>query len=297
MSSLVSVVIPFYSNIQWLAEAVKSVLQQTYKNVEIIVVNDGSIEDDSGFLSSYGDKVRYYKTENRGPAAARNKGIKMACGEYIAFLDSDDLWGPEKLVQQVKYMDANDLVWSHTGYNLFEDSTNKIIKEVEVRRFYGDVFINCLVSSPIATPCVMVKREFLMEHPQVRFAEHMRYGQDGFMWLSLAQHEKLGVLPLALSMVRMRGGNAALKARVYLKVKSQIWDYIQEEVRAGNEKFINLPLVISFAYRLCSWSNSLISLLENRFNLSIKFSEQISRLLYFPPYLMLKLYKLYLPQS
>jgi len=101
----VSVIIPFYSNISWLAEAIDSVLDQTFKDFEIIVVNDGSPEDDIVFLEIYQNRIKYFKTENKGPAHARNFGIEVAQAEYLAFLDSDDLWMPTKLAKQIELMD------------------------------------------------------------------------------------------------------------------------------------------------------------------------------------------------
>ena len=79
----VSVIIPFYSHIEWLYEAIESVLNQTYPIHEIILVNDGSKEDMTEFLAKYGDKITYVYQENAGPAAARNNGIRRATGDYI----------------------------------------------------------------------------------------------------------------------------------------------------------------------------------------------------------------------
>ena len=86
----VSVIIPFYAGVDWLSEAVDSVLLQTFKDYEIIVVNDGSPENMTEFLTQYSNKIKYIKKENGGPSTARNVGIDAAIGKYIAFLDSDD---------------------------------------------------------------------------------------------------------------------------------------------------------------------------------------------------------------
>ncbi len=83
--NLVSVIIPFYSGSFWLDEALESVFNQTYKNLEVILINDGSTEDINYILNKYNQKIRYYYTENNGAAAARNKGIEKASGDYIAF--------------------------------------------------------------------------------------------------------------------------------------------------------------------------------------------------------------------
>src|SRR5690606_6564927 len=101
------VIIPFYNNVQWLESAVKSVLSQTFKNYEIIIVNDGSIENLNSFIDNYCNMIKYFETENKGPGHARNFGIKKAQGEYIAFLDSDDLWLCNKLEIQINEMELN----------------------------------------------------------------------------------------------------------------------------------------------------------------------------------------------
>ena len=147
---LVSVVIPFYSGIEWLFEAIESVLAQTYENIEIIIINDGSPEDLSEFVKEYNDKIRYVHQENRGAAAARNVGINLSKGEYIAFLDADDIWMPNKLKEQIYLMIKNKADWSHTNYVKFgSDGKNKVI---DVSNFEGNVFPLSIISNPIATP-------------------------------------------------------------------------------------------------------------------------------------------------
>lgn len=101
---LVSVVIPFYSGLNWLEEALESVNNQTYKNKEVIVINDGSSENTEKIFSKY-DTAREVKKVNEGPAAARNTGISESKGKYVAFLDSDDIWMPRKLELQVESME------------------------------------------------------------------------------------------------------------------------------------------------------------------------------------------------
>jgi glycosyltransferase involved in cell wall biosynthesis len=102
---LVSTVIPTYNRAHVIGEAVESALGQTYPNTEVIVVDDGSKDDTLERLKSYGDKVRVISQANAGPAAARNRGIAAARGDFVAFLDSDDLWLPEKIKQQVALME------------------------------------------------------------------------------------------------------------------------------------------------------------------------------------------------
>ena len=113
----VSVIIPVYQGDRFLAEAVESVLNQTYTHCEIIVIDDGSTDNSREVLEPYVDKIRYVFQENQGVAAARNYGIKIAKGELIAFLDQDDLWWPDKLALQVACFDAQpELGIVHCGW-------------------------------------------------------------------------------------------------------------------------------------------------------------------------------------
>ena len=98
---LVSVIIPVYNSAKYIQKAIDSVLDQTYSNYEIIVVDDGSTDETRQKLQSYQNKIRYVFQENQGSATARNTGIKLAKGDLVAFLDSDDFWSmPEKLDRQ-----------------------------------------------------------------------------------------------------------------------------------------------------------------------------------------------------
>jgi glycosyltransferase involved in cell wall biosynthesis len=110
---LVSVIIPVYNGARYLRAALSSVFAQTYQPFEVIVVDDGSI-DDSGVIAQSFSDVRYIRQENQGVAAARNHGIEAARGDFFAFLDQDDLWTPEKLKLQIEYL-LND---QDLGYTL-----------------------------------------------------------------------------------------------------------------------------------------------------------------------------------
>src|SRR5690242_13806787 len=94
---LISVVIPTFNRARCVANAVDSVLVQTFKDCEVIVVDDGSTDATAEVLKGYGNRVRVIQQSNRGVSAARNAGIRSARGEWIAFLDSDDIWNPDKL--------------------------------------------------------------------------------------------------------------------------------------------------------------------------------------------------------
>src|SRR5713226_2266618 len=98
---LVSAIIPTHNRAHIICEAVESVLGQTYSHIEVIVVDDGSTDDTLARLKQYGDRIRVVSQVNSGPSAARNRGIAASRGELIAFLDSDDIWLPQKIELQV----------------------------------------------------------------------------------------------------------------------------------------------------------------------------------------------------
>src|SRR3989441_12330 len=103
----VSVVIPVYNGERYLADAIQSVLDQTYQNFEVIVVDDGSTDESAEVAQRFGEAIRYVHQANGGVCKARNTGIAAAQGGYVAFLDQDDLWLPDKLATQVAYLDGH----------------------------------------------------------------------------------------------------------------------------------------------------------------------------------------------
>ena len=104
---LVSVIIPCYNAARFLPQAIESVLAQTCRSFEILIVDDGSTDDTAQLAASYGDRIRYSYQENQGAAAARNLGITRARGDFIAFLDADDIWLPAKLEMQLQLFDRD----------------------------------------------------------------------------------------------------------------------------------------------------------------------------------------------
>nr|WP_280157799.1 glycosyltransferase family 2 protein [Priestia aryabhattai]MDH3135502.1 glycosyltransferase family 2 protein [Priestia aryabhattai] len=112
--SQVSIIVPFY-NCPYINQALDSLLSQTYKNIEIIVVNDGSTHYSEKIIP-YLDKIKYIEKENGGTATALNKGIQHATGDYFCWLSSDDIYSPEKIEIQLAFMKEQKAVFSHTNY-------------------------------------------------------------------------------------------------------------------------------------------------------------------------------------
>lgn len=279
---LVSVIIPFYNNIIWLEEAVDSVYAQTYSNYEIIVVNDGSKENVDEFVKKY-PNIRYYFQDNNGAGSARNKGISVAKGKYIAFLDSDDLWLPEKLDRQVSYMEKHpELTWAHCSYQTFGfgEEVDMLAKPTR-----GKMFPKCLASCRIATPCVIIKRQAFIDDDILRFNESMRYGQDFYLWVLLCEKYTLGVQSLILCKVRMRGSNAAKRAYVMLKAKSELKKNL---INTEGFDWNKLPIKIRLAYQFCDIGFLIVGYI-NKIIKNQRIVEFISKVLYVPPYILLRL--------
>ena len=141
-SGKVSVIIPNYNYAQFVGEAIESVLNQTYKDIEIVVVNNGSTDNSMDVLTKYSKKIRLINQENLGQSGARKSGLEMATGNYIAFLDADDKWAPEKIEKQILLFTPKvELVYC--GINLFGEKAQTVIA-TEIPTFKGscsDAFI------------------------------------------------------------------------------------------------------------------------------------------------------------
>ncbi len=129
----VTCVIPVHDGAAHLAEAIDSVLGQTRPPAEVIVVDDGSTDGTPEVAASYGDRIRYVRQENRGPAAARNRGAGLADGEILTFLDADDIWDEVKLERQSEHFEARpelDLCWAH-AQNFWTEEVTEEARQME----------------------------------------------------------------------------------------------------------------------------------------------------------------------
>lgn len=276
-------IIPFYCGVDWLIEALDSALNQTYENTEIIVINDGSKEDLTEVLNKYSDKIIYIEKENGGPASARNAGLAKATGSYIAFLDSDDIWYVNKLEIQINKMEAEDYIWSHTSYETF--CNNKIISRISVKNFNGVIYPKMLASSPLATPCIVIKKEIFEKNKNLRFNEKLRYGQDSNLWIQIAVEYPILAIDNVLVKVRMRGTNAGKRAVVQIKSRCSSWEYLNKNrILFEPEK---LPFLHKTAYRISCICGVIVKQVEIM-KLQENNIEIIAKLLYFLPWLLFK---------
>lgn len=158
-----SVIIPTYNRAHVIARSINSILQQTYQEFEIIVIDDGGNDDTEEILKKIGDtRISYYRTEtNHGAAGARNEGVRLAKYDIIAFQDSDDEWHSQKLEKQMKYLAK------HPEYNMVYTGfrTHHLDKQITHMphpdmpgEFEGDIFRDLLLLNKIGTPTIVLKK-------------------------------------------------------------------------------------------------------------------------------------------
>ncbi len=152
VDGLVSIIMPSWNTGNYIAESIESVLNQTYKNWELLIVDDCSTDNTDSVVASFDDKrIRYFKNKkNSGAALTRNRAMRKANGEWIAFLDSDDLWSPEKLEKQVKFMNDNGYVFSYHDFVKIDEKSkplNVYVSGPDVvtkRKMYNYGYPGCL---------------------------------------------------------------------------------------------------------------------------------------------------------
>lgn len=194
MNDLVSIIMPSYNTERYIADSINSVLAQTYENWELIIVDDCSTDDTEQILGSYTDpRIRFLQNEkNSGAAVSRNYGLREAKGRWIAFLDSDDTWHPEKLEKQVRFMEETGYKFTYTDYQIQLNGT--WLPYV----YYGPDKVNkrkmkdyCYFS----TITVMYDREYV----GLIQIEPVRKNNDYAMWLRIIEKTPCYRLPECLS--------------------------------------------------------------------------------------------------
>jgi glycosyltransferase involved in cell wall biosynthesis len=155
----VSIIIPTYNRWEFLEVAIKSVFTQTYQDYELIIIDDGSTDVTSEHILRYSDRLKYFYQENKGPSAARNAGIRIATGEFISFLDSDDRWLPKKLKIQMDFIAKNpetkicytNEIWIRRGKRVNQKNVHQ--------KYSGWIFQHCLPLCIVSPSSVIIQRE------------------------------------------------------------------------------------------------------------------------------------------
>lgn len=206
----ISVIIPTFNRAHLICDALDSVAAQSRSVDEIVVVDDGSDDDTKAVVLDWATRravpLRYVRQDQAGGNAARNRGIDEATGRYIAFLDSDDLWHPEKIAKQMKVIGpATDFGAVYCGLRETDVGTGDVISIPALDFRQGDLLADLLVSDVTApTSCYLVERRVLLEAGC--FDLDLAARQDWDMWIRVAERTKIGCVPEVLVDLRHHSG-------------------------------------------------------------------------------------------
>lgn len=219
---LVSVVMPVYNGQAFLAQAVESVLAQTFKAVELIAVDDGSTDGSPEILAEYSSRIRVVRRANAGVSAARNAGIAAARGELIAFLDQDDWWMPEKVTRQVELFQTDDRVGLvHTAVAYYDECLGRQVgpqnPAARPEAMIGDCYESLLLGNPLVNSSVLLRRSALEEIGGLNLSIRGNTVQDYDLWLRTAQRWRLAYVPEPLTVFRLHANQGHRDRRAMLR--------------------------------------------------------------------------------
>jgi len=234
----VSIVIPVYNGANFLTEAVDSALSQSYNNIEIIVINDGS--DDANetdkIARSYGDMIQYYHKKNGGVASALNLGIQKMSGDYFSWLSHDDVYDNNKIETQIDYLNIKGIkeIITFGNFKLI-DSESRVINEIRINKKYlGNIFLTIL-SLTIHGCTLLIPRKCF--ETIGGFSENIMTVQDNHMWLKMAKAGyRFEFIPEFFVKCRIHPQQSSNRLREFLKDEKDyffLWAirYIKNEVK------------------------------------------------------------------
>lgn len=223
----ISIVTATYNSWPYIKETYDSIANQSYKNWEWHVTDDCSSDYTYQYLKQLADRdcrIVIHRNEiNSGAAVARNKSLSQCSGDYIAFIDSDDLWNPEKLESQLKFMVDNQLDFSFTGYEVIDESGKSIKKYIDINQTQAISYEDMLKKkATLGCSTVMLRR---LAFSEVSMPD-LRTGQDYALWLKLL---KTGIraVPYNKSLMKYRIVSSSISRNKYRKAKRQ-WQIYRE---------------------------------------------------------------------
>ncbi len=227
MRPLVSAIIPTYNRAEYICQAIDSALEQGYDNLEIIVVDDGSTDETHNLLTRYGSRIKYIYQQNQGEAVARNTAIEASTGEYIALLDSDDLWLPGKLTRQMDFMLAHPDVGMVASHAIAIDQDGHALSDAPLCPFQGEGWVSLetnVLHSPLPVDTLIIRRDCLPT--PVPFTPGVRFGADWEMCLRVGARHPIWFIAQTLAAVRVHENNVmaplANQQQVDLKLQSRM---------------------------------------------------------------------------
>lgn len=249
----VSVIIPSYNYGRFLRQAIQSVLDQTIKPHEVIVVDDGSTDDSKEIARSFGDSIIAIEQNNAGVAAARNKGSEIATGDLLAFLDSDDYWHPEKLEKQLqKFSSDPEIGFVHCG-STYVDENGVFIKDYVVGE-EGWVADELLKFEPVVVAnTLVIKRELFTKVGGFDTNRELHPSEDWDLCYRLSRICRLGFVREPLLYYRQHGTGGhtnieRMERAMMIAFEKAFQDPAKEVQRFRRQAYANLYLVLAGSY-------------------------------------------------
>ena len=212
---LISVIIPVYNGERTIQETIESVLNQTFSDLELIVINDGSQDSTLEIVSQVTDpRLKVFSYPNAGQAASRNRGFALASGEYISFIDADDLWTPDKLEAQLKALQANPQAAVAYSWSDYIDDNGQFLRRGSHITVNGDVYANLLLQDFLdngSNP--LICRQALTEIGG--FNETLTPAEDWDLWLRLASRYHFVAVPSPQILYRVSAISTSASANVF----------------------------------------------------------------------------------
>jgi hypothetical protein len=244
---LVSVVIPVFNAEEYLERTLASVFAQTYPHIQVTAVDDGSTDGSLGILERHEDRLTIVRQQNRGVAVARNRGVMEADGEWIAFLDADDLWHPHKIERQLRICEGFD--WSHTD-SVFMGGANDGHRDSELTaKSEGMVFEQLVCSNFIGTSSVMIRRDCFIAHGG--FRESLSSIEDWDLWIRVSRTHAVGYLDEPMMRYRVHAASASRRTRSTLPNHLKVIDSVFEDGSADSLQHLKSVAKAS-SYGICS---------------------------------------------
>jgi glycosyltransferase involved in cell wall biosynthesis len=251
MNPLISVIIPTFNSGALVCSAIESAIKQTYQPLEIILVDDGSTDGTPELVRKFNGNIVYVRQENKGVASARNTGIGLARGEFIAFLDADDQWLPEKIAKQLEAFKRNaevgavhsDLWYWHPG------TGNKLARKLGREKFTGDCYANFFGENRVLTSSIMVRKACFDKVGL--FDENLRLAEDWDMWARIARFFKFDYILEPLLYYRVHSGSLStnkleLEKSLLVVLKKMIGNDPDLMARVGKNKAKMIMAKVAF---------------------------------------------------
>lgn len=252
---LVSILTPCYNARNFIKDVIDSVFQQTYQNFEHILVDDGSKDPIKDIVDSYNsDKLKYYYTENGGPTRALNFATEHANGEYVAFLNHDDIWKPEKLEEQLAELEKRDAIWIASGCHRINLFTDIVLERFEGEDYFKNVFYDILEKKYLwSFSSVMIRKDVFINAGM--FTHDIWTMPDRLLYLKIAKIYPLAYLAKVHVIDRFHSSNITAKASLeimlddhakLIKNAHTLDSHIPQKVIENSERMINQTACIEY---------------------------------------------------